>query len=102
VAVSTSGNTFYVDYERVRKHMGSTYYWYLVDYITPNKYGELSAKNYIQGDCILFRIRYLSGSAHQRPIDAGAGKVFPAKNTQWEYPPPNTIMEDMLKSVCSR
>ena len=60
VGPSVEGDTFYVDYERIRKHDGYVYYWELVDYLKPNKYGTWSAKVYNQGDCKLFRFKSLS------------------------------------------
>ena len=51
VGESVKGNTFYVDFERIRKHGGYVYWWDLSDLLEPDKYGGLSAKMYNQGDC---------------------------------------------------
>ena len=37
VAENVSGDTFYVDFERIRKHGGYVYYWRLSDLLKPNK-----------------------------------------------------------------
>jgi hypothetical protein len=40
--VTSSGNgafTFYVDFERIRKHGGYVYFWRLHDYIEPDQWG---------------------------------------------------------------
>ena len=34
---SVSGDTFYVDFERIKKHGGFVYYWNLTDYLEPDK-----------------------------------------------------------------
>jgi len=94
------GNTFYVDFERIRKHDGFVYYWWLIDYLKPIE-GNLSYKVYTQGDCKLFRLKGLSGSSHKEPMGGGGGEQFTPPD-KWEYPPPNSSIEDILKKVCSR
>ena len=98
------GPTFYVDYERIRKHEGYVYYWYLTDFLEPNQYGRLSGKTYIQGDCKLIRFKALSFSFHNEPMGGGIGEVSEPKGNigNWRYPPPNTVHESMLQSVCNR
>ena len=98
------GDTFYVDFERIRKHGGYVYFWELGDYLKPTKQGHLSAKTYIQGDCKLFRFKVLSFSFHKEPMGRGTGDVQkPVKESQgWKYPSPNSVNEVILKSVCSR
>jgi len=73
VAEGTKGNTYYVDFERIRKHDGFFYYWVLTDYLKPDKDGDLSAKMYKQGDCKLFRFKVLSISTHKEPMGGGTG-----------------------------
>ena len=68
------GTSFYVDFERIRKHDGYVYWWELSDYLKPTKYGMLSGKKYLQGDCKLFRYKYLSGSYHKLPFCFGNHK----------------------------
>ncbi len=102
VSKSVSGTTFYVDFERIRKHDGYVYYWYLTDYLKPTEEGKLSGKIYLQGDCKLFRFKGLSYSFHKEPMGGGTGKSYNPKNPQWDYPPPTSTSEIILKSVCSR
>jgi len=102
VTENVDGDTFYVDFERVRKHGGYVYSWDLSDYLKPN-IGDLSVKTYKQGDCKLFRFKYLSFSFHKEPMGRGTGDVSePVKKMQgWKYPPPNSSQETILKSVCA-
>ena len=93
------GATFYVDFERIRKHDGYVYFWQLGDWLKPNEDGDLSTKIYIQGDCKKFRYKYLSISYHKEPMGGGTGKdAKPDK--EWTYPPPDSVSETILKSVC--
>ena len=94
------GNTFYVDFERIRKHDGFVYWWELGDYLKPQM-GYLSAKSYNQGDCKLFRLKVLSYSWHKEPMGGGTGITVNIPDN-WRYPNPKSIDEYKLKSVCSR
>ena len=94
--------TFYVDFERIRKVDGYIYFWWLSDLLKPDKYGNLSYKSYNQGDCKLFRVKILSEIYYKQPMGRGTFKENTFKNPQWKYPPPNSAIETILKSVCSR
>jgi hypothetical protein len=96
------GNIVYVDFERIRKVDGFVYYWELFDFLKPITQGILSTRTYIQGDCKLFRSKYLSISAHKEPMGGGTGEIVNTKNPEWDYPTPNSSVERILKSVCSR
>ena len=102
VSESEIGDTYYVDFERIRKHGGYVYWWDLIDYLKPTKSGMMSSKKYRQGDCKLFRFKYLSFSSHNEPMGRDIGDSFSPKNPEWEYPHPNSMIEIILKSVCSR
>ena len=99
---TNSGNTFYVDFERIRKHDGYVYWWNLMDYLKPSSTGRLSAKTYNQGDCKLFRYKRLSYSFHDEPMGTGAGEVQEPEQKGWRYPPPNSGDEIILKQVCNQ
>ena len=101
VAVSVSGDTYYVDFDRIRTNGGYVYFWDLSDYLKPTKWGDLSAKSYKQGDCEMFRYKNLSYSFYKTPM--GEGVIFLSDsnpNPEWVYPPPNSVAEIILKGVC--
>jgi hypothetical protein len=102
VSESAIGDTFYVDYERIRKHDGYVYYWRLSDYLKPSPNGRLSSKTYNQGDCKLFRYKTLSWSFHNEPMGGGTGDTDNNPDKEWNYPPPNSSNEEILKQVCNR
>jgi hypothetical protein len=96
------GATSYVDFERIRKHDGYVYYWTLGVFLRPSQTGALSLKQYIQGDCKLFRFKGLSYSFHNKPMGEGTpSTTLNPKNPQWHYPPPNSKIETVLNSVCA-
>ena len=93
--------TFYVDFERIRKVDGYIYFWWLSDFLKPNKWGSLSAQAYSQGDCKLFRTKYLEDLYYKGQMGKGnrnGGSNKPDKN--WTYPNPDSVHEMLLKSVC--
>ena len=75
VSENVNGTTFYVDFERIKKHGGYVYFWNLLDYLKPDEHGILSAKVYRQCDCKLFRYKVLSVSFHKEPMGVGAGRI---------------------------
>jgi len=102
VGANVHGDTFYVDFERIRKHGGYVYYWRLVDYLKPDKWGDLSAQMYVQGDCKLLRSKTLAWSTYTRPMGRGDHSTFINKpNKNWTYPHPNSVGEKILNRVCA-
>ena len=104
--VGSTGNgafTYYVDFERIRKHDGYVYFWELGNYLKPNKWGSLSVKMYYQGDCKLFRYKTLTDSFYKGPMGTGDGNGSSNKpDKEWNYPPPNSVGEAILKTVCGQ
>ena len=102
VGSSVTGTTYYVDFERIRKHGGYVYYWQLTDKFKPDEVGDLSDKTYSQGDCNLFRHKWLDISYHTQPMGEGRPSLTGVtKGQKWRYPHPNTVIEEVLKSVCA-
>jgi hypothetical protein len=99
---SMDGNTFYVDFERIREHDGYVYFWELLNYLKP-QYGDLSVKVYKQGDCKLFGYKGLSYSYYIEPMGRGTSSTSSNKpDKEWSYPPPDSSFEIALKQVCNR
>ena len=95
------GINFYVDFERIRKVDGYIYWWSLTDYLKPDSQGWLSNKIYFQGDCKLFRFKYLRFSFHNEPMGRGTVDSYSPENPEWNYPLPDSVWETTLKTVCS-
>ena len=98
---NVDGDTFYVDFERIRKVDEYVYYWYLIDKAKPNLWGDLSYRGYYEGDCKLFRFKILRHSYYTEPM----GEGIPSKSNnnpenEWRYPPPDSTSETILKTVC--
>jgi hypothetical protein len=102
VGENVSGSAFYLDFERIRKVDGFVYFWYMQNYLKPDKFGDFSAKMYLQGDCKIFRVKYLSFSYHKEPMGRGTGEVNASQSKEWTFPTPDSVIEEILKKSCSR
>ena len=92
----------YVDFDKITKKDGYVFFWTLFDLLKPDPDGDLSYKNYKQGDCMLFRFKSLSFSFHKEPMGGGTGEAGKLKNPKWNYPPSNSGDIMTLKLACSR
>ena len=95
-----SQTKFYFDTERIRQVDGDIYFWKLWNGSAPDKDGDLSYTSYMQGDCTIFRERYLSLSYHKGPMGTGSNQSGKF-DSNWVYPSPNTWTEFNLKTVCN-
>ena len=102
VSKNIGGDVFFIDYERIKKHDGYVYFWYLTNYLQPSSSGIWSVKIYRQADCKLFRSKSLSWSFHQEPMGRGTGILDNTPDKEWGYPTPDSSFEALLESVCSR
>ena len=96
------GNTYYVDFEKIRKAEGYIYVWFLLDRDKPNHVGYFSTQIFRQIDCKLSRFKVLRYSFHEATMGRGKGRILTAKQPDWDYPPPNSSGALILKSVCPR
>ena len=100
VSKSVDGDSYYVDFDRIRQYEGYVYFWELSDYITNyDSLGTMSVKVYNQGDCDSFRYKRLSYTFYKGPMGEGTSTTE-TPDTNWNYPPPNSFAETILKSVC--
>ena len=102
VAKTVNGDTFYVDYERIRKHDGYVSFWTLSNFLMPTTWGDFSTETYRQGDCKSFRLRSLKFVQYKQKMGQGFGDVYNPKNTKWNFPSPQSVNGTILKVVCDR
>jgi hypothetical protein len=100
--INLSGDSFYVDFERIRKNGGHVYFWQLTDFSEPkSKGGLLSSKVYYKADCELFSYKYLNDIYYNGPM--GNGTILKSSDKpdeEWSYPPPKSTIETILTMVC--
>ena len=102
VEKNLAGDTYYVDYERIKKIDGYVYFWQVTNFSKP-KTGFLSSIIYHQVDCKLLRYKWLTFFGHREEMGGGDGVnlPIPKKHENWKYPPPDTISEVVTWSVCT-
>ena len=98
---NTRGDSYYVDFDRIRKHDGFRYYWVLMDMLEPDKYGTLSVKTYVQADCEIFKYKELSMKFYNQPMGQDSGQTL-SEESEWKYPSPTSAFEIILTEVCEQ
>jgi len=103
VSEDTKGNTYYVDFERIRKYDGYIHFWQLGNFLKSKENGTWSNTIYFKGDCRKNKLRVITVFEHNSPMGKEGG-VLSSETTSlpWFQIPPNSTMEDVLKKVCSR
>ena len=61
----------------------------------------INSKSYNQVDCKLFKFKTLSMVFHKQSMGKGTGEPLNSKNSEWIYPPPNSIVETIMNKVCN-
>ena len=100
ISISADGISYYVDFKRIRKQGEYVYFWQLSNYLKPTKDGDFSAKKYSQGDCKEFKYKILSSSYHKKTMGRGRSDGQDPVKKGWRYPPPNSVIETVLRAVC--
>ena len=97
------GNEWFVDFSRIREHNGDIYYWEVTNYLRPWPDGILSASNYKQANCSVFRFKHLVDQYFKTPMAKRIPhKAYNTVNEDWTYPKPNSMAETVLTAVCDR
>ena len=100
--IAGGATTFYLDLDRIRKNDGYVYVWRLRDYLKPDKWGDMSSKVYLEVDCKAFRYKNLTYIFYKQPMGEGEGVSSNNDNPEWEYPPPESMVEFILNKVCAQ
>jgi len=101
IGTNLDSTTFYVDLERIKKLDGFIYYWELANFSKP-RLSYLSVKSFRKVDCKLLGSRTLTVTFYKEPMGAGTlSKGYDTPDKEWGYSPPQSIGEDVLKTVCS-
>ena len=100
VGANVERDSFYLDYDRIRKDSGQIYFWYLVDYPKVNKFGDRSDLTYAKVKCGELKYKWLQVTYYDSHM--GTGKInAKGDESDWKYPVPDSIIEDVINSVCN-
>jgi len=97
----STGNSFYVDVDKIKKDKGFTYFWVLSNFTNP--VGEsryLSAKVKWKADCKKKKRKKLGVFIYKKNNAEELLKSF--RGFGWQFPAPKTIGYAQLKFACDR
>ena len=96
---SLQGDTFHLHLDTIIEDGDYVYFWNMKSYLMPNKFGDYSSKVFVQGDCINFRLKYLTYVWYKEPMGEGLGERSDTESG-WENPAPESVGKDLLRDVC--
>ena len=95
------GKSYYVDFDSVKVN-GNVYHWELIDYLKPDRWGDLSAKVLSESDCNIPRKRrMLSQLYYTQPMGEGSTSTTDNKPREWEYLVFNSAGEEASNRACN-
>ena len=97
-----NGNVFYIDPATIRKDGNRRKVWTITGLNKTGSLGEQSRKYRMEFDCKEERSRFLSISAHSKPMGAGDVLVIDNFIGEWQEVAPETVDEAFLKRVCGK
>ena len=100
VSSNESGDDFFVDYDRIRKNNGYVYYWSRNEFKKPLIEKYYSNVLYSMVDCEVLREKHLSSNFYEGHMGKGDSLTVEGDG-KWTYPPPGSVLETILKSVCN-
>jgi len=95
------GNIYYIDKETIKSNNGYVYWYQLNNFKKRDKFGDMSAVIYVEGDCEINRSRMLSGIFFNQPMGTIENARETAKNPKWTYTFPGQINAQLLNYACS-
>ena len=97
---NTLKDDYYVDLDSIKKVDGMILFWDLRDGPDPLADKYYSSKSYMKVDCDYLRIKPITQFMYTERM--GLGKFTEMKSTknEWEYNPPDSAYDTVLKFVC--
>lgn len=102
VSKGISGDVTYIDRQTLKIVGTSRFFYRLTDYVKPSKYGDLSAKVYLEVNCQNLNFRYLVANFYAEPLGRGSPTAGsgPTSDNTWIPAPPGSVSERVNRFVC--
>ena len=97
---NTDNDTMYIDYSKIKDNKEFVYFWEMIDNLEPSSTGRMSSKAYIQSNCKTTQSKYLTFIFYNQSMGEGEGDPYTPDDEEWFYPPPESILYDIVESVC--
>jgi hypothetical protein len=102
IAEGRRGDSFYLDFNTIKKHGRHIYFWFLQNESKPDRFGHLSNKHYFKVNCGSMGAVMLTGYYYSKNMGRGDHKSKSYPDNDWRYPPPSTPIHTMMKLACRR
>jgi hypothetical protein len=96
----TKKHNWYIDYQSIQENNGYYNFYILTDLFEPDKDGDLSYAGYRKVDCRESRYMILSEFYYSKKMGKGKLTTNPIKNPEWQYPPPGSVNQTVLRALC--
>ena len=101
IVSSVDGVEFFVDLDTIKKNNGLVYYWDLMNYPKPTKFGDLSNKRFFELQCdVPLKLRQLSATYYTGAMGKGKISTVSNRRNDWIYPGPGSSQEAVANFVC--
>jgi len=100
IGANDDGTEYSIDIGRMQWKEGFVYVWRLSNYQKPNKNGDLSLAVYQKADCSLRRWKNLEYVFHKERNGDGTPTILHSEESDWIYPPPDSVLEEIIKLIC--
>ena len=99
IGTNSTGSVFFVDKLSIKKVRNTRYFYVLTDYSKPHQ-NVLSAKIYIEGNCIKSEYRFLKDIYFAEPMANGNIIDTINETSEWTQYDSSQIMGTIMKYVC--
>ena len=95
------GDSDYFDIDRIKKIDEYVYYWILIDYPKPTKWGDLSVVINMKGDCNLNRVKYLTFIYSKGSMNRGKKELSSPDDPEWNFVSSGSAARQQLDLICN-
>ena len=102
VARNTAHSRYFIDLSKLETIQPNTYAWSLVNFLEPQKSGDMSEISYLKVSCEEFRYRVLKILRYGGPMGMGnvTNDFVPDYYEEWIAPRTGTAKEVLIQKIC--
>ena len=103
ITKNVHGDTYYVDFERIKRNDGNVYYWQLVDYLEPLSDADgprFSGMMFYKVDCDASQYKRLTLTFYSGQMSNGSEKIIEG-DKEWSDFSPGSAGEVVQNELCN-
>ena len=94
---------YYLNYNSIEIKDGYVFYWFLMNYLNPNKNAPKSTAMYLKADCNIFEVKPIKAVFFLDAMGKNKKNEFNySLNEAWRSYAPNSNPRIMLNSICKK